>query len=290
MVYRDKNTIATPANLLDSKWDALRADLLLTKHLHEVKSSCYRDTTLEELKTLYKNKCAICERDRGYELQIDHYRPKKTRLNLTDTKYNQPGYYWLAYEWSNLIPLCSKCNGNKSNKFPLTTWLETNRISNHLNINEIIGFNSYDINWLQHYEKPLIVNPETEIAPSKHFMFQRDCKMIGRTDEGKETIIIYKLNSNDLKRERLKIRQNYVNDIKSALVDFTRSNKNEELSGELKGIFKRMMRNCHHDQPFSLFHVFLYKYFDNFIDSKLPINLRGIAVKYFNEFKLSYVI
>jgi 5-methylcytosine-specific restriction endonuclease McrA len=285
MVYREKNILVPPANLLANKWNTLKANLLIEMHAHEVNSSCYRDTTLDDLTLLYKNKCAICERDRGYELQVDHYRPKKTRDNINALKYNQPGYYWLAYEWSNLIPLCSKCNGNKSNKFPLIIWDETNRISSHLNVNNINGFNAYDINWLQAYEKPFIVNPELERTPAKHFSFQSDCKMVGRTIEGTETINICKLNGNDLKRERLKIRQKYVNGIKSALDDFAISKNKSELRGELKAIFKTMKANCHEDEPFSLFHVFLYNYFDYFIGSKLPSNLGGIAIRYFNEFK-----
>lgn len=284
MVYREKSSIVPPADLMASKWDTLKINLLVEMHTHDVNSNCYRDTTLEDLKLLYKNKCAVCERDRGYELQVDHYRPKKTRNNKTGLKYNQPGYYWLAYEWSNLIPLCSKCNGNKSNKFPLSNWDETNRIVSHLNVSNITGFNAYNINWLQSYEKPLIVNPEIETTPAKHFSFQKDCTMIGRTKEGEETINICKLNGNDLRRERLKIRQNYVTGIKSALADFASNNDKSELKGELKGIFKTMKVNCHEDQPFSLFHVFLYKYFDYFIESKLPPNIRGTALKYFNEF------
>ena len=284
MVYREKNILIPPAGLMANRWNLLKANLLLEMHAHIVNSSCYRDTTLEDLMLLYKNKCAICERDRGTELQVDHYRPKKTRANITQVQYNQPGYYWLAYEWSNLIPLCSKCNGNKSNKFPLTGRNEVNRISSHLNVNAIVGFNSYDANWLQVYEQPLIINPELDPVPARHFVFHRDGKVIGRTIQGKETIKICKLNRNDLKRERLKIREVYVNGIKSALNDFANHRDNNELKGELKAIFKTMKANCHEDSPFSLYHIFLFKYFDNFIDSKLPINLRGVAIKYFNEF------
>jgi 5-methylcytosine-specific restriction endonuclease McrA len=284
MVYREKNILIPPVGLMANRWNLLKANLLLEMHAHIVNSSCYRDATLEDLMLLYKNKCAICERDRGTELQVDHYRPKKTRANITQVQYNQPGYYWLAYEWSNLIPLCSKCNGNKSNKFPLTGRNEVNRISSHLNVNAIVGFNSYDANWLQDYEQPLIINPELDPVPARHFVFHRDGKVIGRTVQGKETIKICKLNRNDLKRERLKIREVYVNGIKSALNDFANHRDNNELRGELKAIFKTMKVNCHEDSPFSLYHVFLFKYFDNFIDSKLPINLRGVAIKYFNEF------
>jgi uncharacterized protein (TIGR02646 family) len=67
--------------------------------------------TKEQLKRLYHNKCAFCERklsdnnDPNTGFTIEHYRP-------------QTFYYWLAYEWSNLLPVCSECNGKKEDKFP----------------------------------------------------------------------------------------------------------------------------------------------------------------------------
>ena len=285
MVHRDKDFANPPLGLLDVKWDSLKINLLVEKNNHEVKDTCYRDTTKDNLTQLYKNKCAICERDRGTELQVDHYRPKKVRNNKTDPIYNQPGYYWLAYTWSNLIPLCSKCNGNKSNKFPLKGWIEINRISDHLNINGLNPFIPYDLNWLQTKEQPLMLNPEIETIPARHFSFRSDGSIKGKTDEGRETINICKLNRKDLKRERIKIRQNFVNSIKSSLDDYSRNLDKSELNGALKSVFKTMKVNCHIDSPHSLYHFYLYLYFDYFIDSKLPANLKGIASKYFIDFK-----
>jgi len=286
MVHRNKNLTSPPPELMNSKWNTIKHDLLVNKHNHEAKSECYRDTTLSYLTELYKNKCAICERERGMELQVDHFRPKKQRNNKTEIKYNQPGYYWLAYEWFNLIPLCSYCNINKSNKFPLSTWDNTNRISDHLNIHTIAGFNSYNLNWLQKHENPLLINPEYEIHPERHFSFRIDGRIIGQTDEGVETINICKLNRKDLKRERIEIRFRFVNDIKSALKDFDDHRDNAELKGELKSIFKRIKLNCHQNSAHSLYHIFLYTYFDYFIVSKIPQDLRDLVTNYFNDYKI----
>ena len=285
MIHRTKDLANPPKELIDSKWDTIKADLLINGHGHKINSGCYRDSTLSDLMELYKNKCAICERNRGTELQVDHYRPKKTRDNKSELKYNQPGYYWLAYEWSNLIPLCSYCNLNKSNKFPLSTWDETTRISSHINVSNIIGFNSNSLSWLQTYEKPLMINPEFETNPEKHFSFHIDGRIIGRTSEGTETINICKLNRKDLKRERIQIRFTYVNGIKSALNDYDTNNDFAELKGELKGIFKRIKLNCHKDNAHSLYHLFLYNYIEYFIVSKIPINLKELVNNYFNTFK-----
>ncbi|MWB92738.1 hypothetical protein GON26_00015 [Flavobacterium sp. GA093] len=285
MVHRYKNLNSPPPDLIDAKWNTIKANLLVEKHKHEIKSECYRDTTLNHLSLLYKNKCAICERRRGAELQVDHYRPKKTRNNKTEVKYNQPGYYWLAYEWSNLIPLCSYCNLNKSNKFPLLTWTETNRISDHNNTRSIVGFDPTDINWLQGFENPLMINPEYEVNPERHFSFQIDGKIIGITTEGEETINICNLNRKDLIRERLEIRFSYVIQIKDALNSYVDHKDDAELKGELKGIFKDIKSNCHMDSEHSLYHIFLFKYFDFFIVSKMPTNLKTILSNYFNNYK-----
>ena len=283
MVHRTKDLNMPPAELYDQKWDTLRNALAVEMDNHEAKTECYRTTTLEALSILYNNKCCICERDRGTELQIDHYRPKKPRDFQTRMEYNQPGYYWLCYEWSNLIPLCSKCNGNKSNKFPLNTWDETNRVS-HINVKGLNPFEPYSLDWLQKQELPLMINPEYDKQPERHFAFHTNGRIVGRTDEGKETIKICQLNRKDLVRERLKIRQNYINSIKEALDSYSKHRNKFILMGELSAVFKIIKFNCHIDQAHSYYNLFIYKYYYYFIDSKLPANLRGLTSTYFNQF------
>ena len=96
MIHRKKEFNEPPPDLIHPKWDLLKERLLEEKHEHKVKSECYRDTTIEPLIEIYKNKCAVCERERGTELQVDHYRPKKPRLR-GEMKYRQSGYFWLAF-------------------------------------------------------------------------------------------------------------------------------------------------------------------------------------------------
>ncbi len=146
-------------------------------------------------------------------------------------------------------------------------------------------FSPYDLDWLQSQESPLMINPELDKLPERHFSFNRNGKIVGRTAEGVETINICMLNRKGLIRERLKIREDYVNSIKSALADYGTHNSNDLLEGELSGTFKLMKKNCHQDEGHSLYHIFIYKYFDYFIDTKLPTNLRGVATKYFYKFR-----
>ena len=69
------------------------------------------------LRMSFYNKCAYCERQQ-YKPDVEHYRPKR---KVDPPQGNANGYYWLCYEWSNLLPSCSECNSKqgKNNKFPL---------------------------------------------------------------------------------------------------------------------------------------------------------------------------
>ena len=59
----------------------------------------------------------------------------------------QPGYYWLAYEWSNLLFCCRLCNQQfKRNHFPLAD--PARRARSH---RDDIG-----------QEEPLLINPAIE--------------------------------------------------------------------------------------------------------------------------------
>lgn len=66
-------------------------------------------------------KCAYCERKKGGDFgAVEHYRPKAAYQASTDSKPIKPGYYWLAYEWNNLLYSCDECNTTyKRNLFPL---------------------------------------------------------------------------------------------------------------------------------------------------------------------------
>ena len=64
-------------------------------------------------------KCGYCEQKVTgvYAGDVEHYRPKKRVTE--DPKH--PGYYWLAYDATNYVPVCQNCNGAraKANHFPL---------------------------------------------------------------------------------------------------------------------------------------------------------------------------
>ncbi len=130
------------------------------------------------------NKCAYCEITLAGDYgAVEHYRPKTGwRENDIDTLHT-PGYYWLAYEWTNLLCSCDKCNGpaRKGNLFPLRN--PATRDIAHQNISQ---------------EVPLIINPALE-DPGQFLRFNQymAVPVISNgieSDKGKETINTFDLN------------------------------------------------------------------------------------------------
>lgn len=66
----------------------------------------------------FHGKCAFCESEiySNQHGDLDHYRPKggvsgpDGPVKIAGTGQNHPGYYWLAYDWRNLLPTCQLCN------------------------------------------------------------------------------------------------------------------------------------------------------------------------------------
>jgi len=76
----------------------------------------------EALKSAQHRKCAFCESlvDHVYPGDVEHYRPKAAVCREEDGALERPGYYWLAYDWDNLLFSCALCNQrHKANRFPL---------------------------------------------------------------------------------------------------------------------------------------------------------------------------
>lgn len=75
-----------------------------------------------ELRRLHDNRCAYCGCSlQGSHFPIEHYRPKTAYKNARNSPLVKPGYYWLAYDWDNLLCSCDECNSAKfkGNLFPL---------------------------------------------------------------------------------------------------------------------------------------------------------------------------
>ena len=81
---------------------------------HEVTDLYKEDGLRAALEKLFHNKCAYCESHgmAGFPWDVEHYRPK----GRVAEDAAHPGYYWLAYTWTNLYPSCVFCNQSRKDK------------------------------------------------------------------------------------------------------------------------------------------------------------------------------
>jgi uncharacterized protein (TIGR02646 family) len=80
------------------------------------------DSVKRELIALQHGKCCFCEAKISHISygDVEHFRPKAGYRQHPDDTLGRPGYYWLAYAWSNLFLACQLCNQRfKKNTFPL---------------------------------------------------------------------------------------------------------------------------------------------------------------------------
>jgi uncharacterized protein (TIGR02646 family) len=83
----------------------------------------YGDATVKSaLMAAQHGKCAFCEQ-RAFEaryLDVEHFRPKGAVRQSRASARSARGYWWLAYEWTNLLLACEQCNTDfKGELFPL---------------------------------------------------------------------------------------------------------------------------------------------------------------------------
>lgn len=119
----------------------------------------------KKLAHLYKNKCAYCETV-DKEFEIEHYRPKRS----VDGEVHD-GYFWLCYEWSNLLPACHDCNKGKSKaaKFPIEGTRVTRPVIKKLQY-KFIDHNLLSRRLKREY--PLLIHPEEpDFDPFAFFKF-----------------------------------------------------------------------------------------------------------------------
>lgn len=190
----------------DEKWFKLTAAEQLLANAAEggtayvFKQNIYgADVVKAALDELFYGKCGYCEfKLIRTDQNVDHYRPKGRVAEATKHR----GYYWLAYEWTNLIPSCTHCNpkrgelaefpvarrapaAGKHDSFPLVD--ESKRAQSPLD----------DLS----LEEPLLLNPTTD-HPQVHLTFHPDGMVDGKTDKGKESIRILNLNAHKLYQDR----------------------------------------------------------------------------------------
>jgi hypothetical protein len=166
----------------------------------------------EYLVELFDGKCAYCEASFRHVAwgDIEHFRPKKKVSDkqsqaIIDERSGQPhrGYYWLAYEITNLLPSCQRCNQarGKMNQFPVVAGTRISTPEDDLAS-----------------EKPLLLNPYQK-DPTPVLKFIPTFGTVGAVDAiGETSIRVYNLMREELIEDRRQ-QQRFVRlEIKDALV------------------------------------------------------------------------
>jgi uncharacterized protein (TIGR02646 family) len=160
----------------------------------EIKDNIYKKHKDFFGESQFHGKCAYCEcQVIGFQHgDVEHFRPKKA---VTDEMYqlieDHPGYYWLAYDWQNLLLSCSICNG--SSKIKKSGNIKIGKLNRFPVIGEHAKCPEELIN-----EQPLLINPTSpneEDDPAKHLGIDLETGyIIPLSERGEMCIKIFGLN------------------------------------------------------------------------------------------------
>ena len=266
MIHVAKNLDDVPAGLTSKKARERVTQLLAERNEHHFSSRTYRHATvLQKLNMLYHHKCAYCEAKTGHgaAFQVEHYRPIDTLKDVDD----HPGYYWLAYEWSNLLLACPKCNRSKSNAFPIKGKRVAEPWPNQSDwVANATGFRD---------EKAGLLHPEID-DPGLHLCFSNDGRVnvVADSYKGRQTIDLCKLNRDALIIARKSKFQDLVRRFKACLTTVSQLEKELKLSArdcdtlikyEFQAVFDELVSLGQADQEFSRLGTEMFQHFESWI-------------------------
>lgn len=249
MKYLDRNKVGIP-KILEEKGALLNSDnkeafsisphdyvvavkAPQSKHdkkVFEIKPEIYGSQEVKEaLDNIQKGMCCYCEC--YYEVsgkgEVEHFRPKMGYMQDKNDLFHRPGYFWLGYDWNNLMYSCKNCNEDyKKNYFPLK--------DNAKRANPVI---SYSID----EEEPLLVNPYEEKEPQKHFGF-KDGIEFGITPEGKKSVEYYGLDRESLNEDRTEFLEKFISLEEIYKTHKGKEDEQEKLNNLKKGLSRALER------------------------------------------------
>jgi hypothetical protein len=188
-------------------------------------------------------RCAYCEvslaADR-YHGDVEHYRPKAAATDRNwhirngkpirgSTNRCKPGYYWLAYEWSNLLLACCECNQKKSNFFPIVGGRTSRTLTEGC----------------EKTETPLLLNPYNDKHPEKHLEFDKLGAVTAAgsgvdQERGRETIEICDLDRDILRKERMALAESAILDVSSYLRALNAAKDPTDIKDRRESLKRRM--------------------------------------------------
>jgi uncharacterized protein (TIGR02646 family) len=224
------------------------------------------DEVRSALWEMQRHKCSYCERTRElkYETDVEHFRPK---AGVTECN-GENGYWWLAYEWTNLFFSCRICNQKyKKNHFPIAA--ESARACKPEDALDC--------------EKYLLIDPSRE-DPEEYLSWDwirrigsiRYVFICWREDRGRATVETLGLNHGELARERGRI----VSLLLQLIFDYKRMvDKGVSRANEAFQLRKRILLDeLVPDRPFLALRRFIVRSHDlgDLIDEADRLSVRGL--------------
>jgi uncharacterized protein (TIGR02646 family) len=276
----------------EKDWDSPPPSLIKCVETHGHKVLIYDEKLRQcckpikpDLEKIYHGKCAYCESFPGPAApgEVEHYRPLKS-------------YWWLAFEWTNLLFACPTCNRKKGNKFPIKD--ETKRITKPGSAAPRVNSNHFI------EEESLLLNPELD-DPQEHLVYKpyfenkMDVYLQGTSSKGKTTIEVCDLNRAKLKENYKRQVDVFINDLldKTAIIfsfierKLVRLEENERHWFHIFyfNTFQRLKKLQEPGTPgaYTQLGCHMYDEFDRFIVQRLPRDekIRIIVKRAFLLFK-----
>ncbi len=160
------------------KFSSFKGDIYGSKSVRKLLMKCQN------------NKCCYCEAKFVQDsVHVEHFRPKGAIGEKGTKNKRYPGYYWLAYEWTNLLLCKAAVNSDKKDYFPLED--ESTRTKNHREDKSL--------------ECPMLIDPASE-DPRKHIRFHNE-EPYGITNRGRYTVnlLLRHPDLDEARRERYKM-------------------------------------------------------------------------------------
>lgn len=209
MIHAARERVAAPAALTGPSSRVAKElaenQLLAAQGKHsEMSFNAYRDDTVKAaLAAIFHRKCAYCEISMlGQQPgDVEHFRPKgkvSRSHGGTGKVEHIPGYYWLAAEWSNLLPSCVFCNRENSLEIVdgqrrvvgKANWFPVRDESLRASSPDVVG-----------QEPRLLLDPCVD-DPSQHLAFTDDGGIESISQMGAETIRVCALDRLELLQAR----------------------------------------------------------------------------------------
>lgn len=144
----------------------------------------------EALAKVFHDKCAYCESSVSHvqPYAIEHFRPKSGAVGL-DGSFSPDHYWWLTFEWHNLLTACIDCNRTKANRFP-TKNARARILAARRELEK---------------EGALLLDPsDAGTYPERILIFDGEGRVASEDERGRTTIEVMGLNRNGLVMARMR--------------------------------------------------------------------------------------